>query len=708
MEKKVAALRSEVKDWCQDSAAFEGALARSPALFEVILWRRVVLDEFHESEAWEYRVRQMLTSLGAVHKWGLSGTPPLRSAGAVAEVAALLGYTRPEKDGSIIARAVHHMGIHGSSPGNNSAKQFWENTENQAELKAVTQRFVNNHIRQNTSELIEQIAIVEHEEFVEFTCEERLIYRQMCHDQGIFDLEAGYNHIGMPAREELLKRCAHFDMGEVAESASSAVTRLGDGKREWVEKVEQQLWVETARARLFQMWDPAGKAVVRSATAQHADAKASIERVLSASVEEVESNLAKYIYEPARTSGVLVAAVCRETAMNQAMQVHVRTHAKNGELMLRPTVHLTQPVKEKFYYTNDRQRHAVVHAVARRAKHHEADNALSAMAVCEHACCMPIGEALSAGLSELVTVLDKAHRSLQFYNSQLNTLAHQADEEETECSVCLESMCDLSKTCILPCSHVFHTECCRAVLTKNPHCPECRAPVERAHIKSVVMELKPPEPKDEAAAPKEMSMAWKKNGSKLNAVAARLREIRRQDPTAKALVFVQWADLEAKVCRALKDHGVPYFHLGGDRSLRRFRRGDQLDRNDGAIMRNFQEDTSADAPFVLVLSLQRAAAGTNLTAANHVLFVHPMNAETVETAAAYERQALGRVRRIGQTREEVHVWRFVTKETVEEHICKLHRNAPELEIEEAAADPDAAGPAAGAARGSDEPAVAAS
>ena len=67
----------------------------------------------------------------------------------------------------------------------------------------------------------------------------------------------------------------------------------------------------------------------------------------------------------------------------------------------------------------------------------------------------------------------------------------------------------------------------------------------------MVMELKPPAPKrDEGAArAADMSVAWKRNGSKLNAVAQRLRAIRRQDPTAKALVFVQWSDLEVKVWR---------------------------------------------------------------------------------------------------------------------------------------------------------------
>ena len=74
---------------------------------------------------------------------------------------------------------------------------------------------------------------------------------------------------------------------------------------------------------------------------------------------------------------------------------------------------------------------------------------------------------------------------------------------------------------------------------------------------------------------------------------------------------------------------------------------------------------------MLLLSLEHVASGSNLTAANHVIFVHPMNAETMSSAVAYERQALARVRRVGQERGEVHVWRFVTQETVEEHMHQL-------------------------------------
>jgi len=81
---------------------------------------------------------------------------------------------------------------------------------------------------------------------------------------------------------------------------------------------------------------------------------------------------------------------------------------------------------------------------------------------------------------------------------------------------------------------------------------------------------------------------------------------------------------------------------------------------------------STEGPKVLLLSLQDAASGTNLTRASHVLFVHPMSAESQRLAVAYETQALGRCLRLGQTKP-VCLWRFVTLGTVEEDLSYRHQ-----------------------------------
>jgi hypothetical protein len=105
------------------------------------------------------------------------------------------------------------------------------------------------------------------------TSEERLIYRQACHDQCIFDLADGYSDIILRARAELLKRCAHFDMGQTADCVDSAIESLGTRKRERVDNLEQQLGLEVARMRVFKMWESKGKDILFSATRLHDDAK---------------------------------------------------------------------------------------------------------------------------------------------------------------------------------------------------------------------------------------------------------------------------------------------------------------------------------------------------------------------------------------------------------------------------------------------------
>ena len=83
----------------------------------------------------------------------------------------------------------------------------------------------------------------------------------------------------------------------------------------------------------------------------------------------------------------------------------------------------------------------------------------------------------------------------------------------------------------------------------------------------------------------------------------------------------------------------------------------------------------SDAPRVLLMSSQRHASGINLQCARHVVIVHPYCTPTARTVrqlslnemAAYERQAVGRVRRYPQQRQ-VEVYRFVAPGTVEEEI----------------------------------------
>eukprot|EP00913_Durusdinium_trenchii_P019111 g17960.t1 len=146
-----------------------------------------------------------------------------------------------------------------------------------------------------------------------------------------------------------------------------------------------------------------------------------------------------------------------------------------------------------------------------------------------------------------------------------------------------------------------------------------------------------------------------KYGSKIEMLVKHVQRIQCEDATSKLICFVQWEDLKRKISNALKEFNVPHVTLHGGPFTRQ------------TVLRRFQYDY--EGPRMLLLSLEESASGTNLTAANHVLIVHPMQAESKEEAVAFEMQAVGRVRRPGQ-QKKIYIWRFVTCDTIEQTITE--------------------------------------
>jgi len=600
MGKKMEYLRKTVSSWSASKKS--EMLERAYPVLEMFWWDRIIMDEFHESESWVYRVCEMFKSIGARHRWGLSGTPPVGSLSSIKQVAEILWYEGGLK------------------------------TEEDA------QAFLNIHVLQNSSADVEGIALEEHVELVTQTMAERAIYRQACHDNDIFDLEQGYESTSLKAREALLKCCAHFacQQGRDGEaSAQQELERLGDRKQERIKDLQSQLQLEAVRAQDLQCWASC------QAELRH--------QRLQALAPEV----AKFAEELAATDPEEL-----QKRKAEAFAVHIEYFTQDGEVRAQPKVSITQKIPEAEIFPDATHRHCITHYVARQADK-DASNILDQLQSCSHQNCNRslARSVLPQGVSQLLSLLDAAHRSLRFFQIQLQSI--QGDSKARTCSICLDEDCDLSTLCILPCGHLFHTSCVRDVVRTQSLCPECRAPLSGKEISSLQIELSKPKakPLETTELCKNPTPYQRLHGSKLSAVAQSLSKVLKEDPASKVLVFVQWADLETRVGLALKDLSIAFLKLP-------HRLADA-----GIALKQFQEDRSVR---VIILSLQRAAAGANLTAANHVFFVHPMNAETAQAASAYEKQAIGRVRRLGQKRSEIHVHRFIARGTVEEHICKLH------------------------------------
>eukprot|EP00927_Polykrikos_kofoidii_P076842 TRINITY_DN73869_c0_g1_i1.p1 TRINITY_DN73869_c0_g1~~TRINITY_DN73869_c0_g1_i1.p1 ORF type:complete len:1614 (+),score=250.98 TRINITY_DN73869_c0_g1_i1:97-4938(+) len=155
---------------------------------------------------------------------------------------------------------------------------------------------------------------------------------------------------------------------------------------------------------------------------------------------------------------------------------------------------------------------------------------------------------------------------------------------------------------------------------------------------------------------------FQKYGAKIQRVIQVLQYIQKRNPTDKAIVFVQWDVLKKKVAAALDTYNLKHDILHGSSQRKKI------------VLADFKHRSSCR---ILIMSLETSASGTNLTEASHVLLVHPMNAETLDKRVAYELQAIGRVRRYGQQKKEVHVWKFLAINTVETEMFRETRQALE-------------------------------
>ncbi|KAM5536639.1 hypothetical protein V8D89_009734 [Ganoderma adspersum] len=118
----------------------------------------------------------------------------------------------------------------------------------------------------------------------------------------------------------------------------------------------------------------------------------------------------------------------------------------------------------------------------------------------------------------------------------------------------------------------------------------------------------------------------------------------------RILIFVQFADLTAKVAEALAANKIAFLEIKGSAP---------------AKSKNLQKFQNNSKERVLLLNvMDESASGANLTSANHVIFLSPLFTETQEIYEACETQAIGRVRRYGQLKH-VTIWRFFSLNTID-------------------------------------------
>ncbi|XP_052811504.1 E3 ubiquitin-protein ligase SHPRH-like isoform X2 [Mya arenaria] len=213
------------------------------------------------------------------------------------------------------------------------------------------------------------------------------------------------------------------------------------------------------------------------------------------------------------------------------------------------------------------------------------------------------------------------------------------------CPICQQ---ELGKNwSVMQCGHCFCMDCMRILQERASFgrqnfcvkCAICRQSTHQTEISYVVTSQKYEH--DELKVKGSHS-------TKVEAVVKCLLKIRKEDPTAKSLVFSTWVDVLSVIAKALGENDLNYRALYAS---------GKFQYNLSAFKEN-PEDT------ILLLPVHSGANGLNLIEATHVILVEPV------LNPAQELQAIGRVHRIGQTRP-TYVHRFFVKNTIEQKMYTL-------------------------------------
>jgi SWI/SNF-related matrix-associated actin-dependent regulator of chromatin subfamily A3 len=216
-------------------------------------------------------------------------------------------------------------------------------------------------------------------------------------------------------------------------------------------------------------------------------------------------------------------------------------------------------------------------------------------------------------------------------------------DDDDMCPICMNIY---EQPMVTTCNHWFCADCIAMALNMPPgKCPMCRNPLRAQDLRAGVLFGQVP---DDDPMEDIVHAGTIECSSKLNHLMTMLESMRDQDATSKALVFCESSTTIPVIMDALKETGFKARCIHG--SMAALQRGNAI--------KAFQEDACTT---VFVSSLRSAAAGINLTAANHIFFLGP-----VMNQANYT-QAIGRAHRTGQARR-VTVHRLFMEGTIEDQL----------------------------------------
>ena len=672
----------EEKDhWGLETEAVQENWRRMTSVpFEMFHWRRAIIDEFTYLKNSD---RAVVLGLKTQSRWCLSGTPPVGDFADVKSTAALLGVNLgsdevPRYTKSEITKAESFQ-FFKEKPSQQWHRRRW----------SVAQTFMDRFMRQNIAE-IDEIKYKDTRLDVQLRPAERAIALELDHYLQSMDMKAKKKKRGAgadrdsrlatvlgssaTAEEALLKRVAYYELDEADGTAVRTCQDIVNLRIKQRDACLEEIGKEICTGRILQ------------------DECKTLSKKMEQAYEEGEDEFHAWeqnVFD--KTGGVdyvgdpeahnILSKVLRDNDLKAAKKVETKTnppqyskielviegklttatilayqgqHRQNAKLEYKSASSGKMQSTEKNLKRVD---YKVIKLAPEKSKSDSSDNASKvntskkvkkeskndkAWELREHT------HQLIALQKELVGRV----RSLRFFQS-VRDLQAKVATATVKCQVCLKEVKKSNTSVLSTCGHFGCLVCLRENASKQAcgvagcNCAQRDSSVVSADSLGTELSMQGKKGKGSVSV-------IGKHGSKLIDLVNHINNIPKEE---RILVFVQFTDLMAQVANVLNEAGIKTLKLKGS-----------VHQQTGALDEFQQEDMKkGSARVLLLLGRDESASGANLTTANHAIFVHPLLTATNYEYVASETQAIGRIRRYGQSRE-VNTWRFIVKDSIDSEI----------------------------------------
>ena len=251
-------------------------------------------------------------------------------------------------------------------------------------------------------------------------------------------------------------------------------------------------------------------------------------------------------------------------------------------------------------------------------------------------------------LVDLKKIRDGKEKTLLYYKKFLELISSMENVIQQECPICLDKIKE-EDLGITFCGHIYCYTCISTIIKESQSsgisskCPNCKNNLQLDKI----------------------FLISEKKTTEVNSLGTKLAWIInyiKKTPNKYRIIFSQWDYLLKEVGKVLESNGIKNLYCQGnvyqkDRVLRLFNSKDDINNEFKIIM----------------LSSGSTVSGSNLNNAEEVIFLDPVYGDKQHRLNT-EKQAIGRVIRLGNKHKTINVIRILIKDSIEEEMYKSNQN----------------------------------